>query len=310
MTKTTQRLITHSGSFHADDVLACSVLRRLFPDSEVVRTRDRELLDSTTDADVVFDVGYEYDPVLRRYDHHQPGRPHRLDGSPYSSFGLVWLHHGRSYIAPLLGASDSDLIDAVWEDMDRRFVLSIDHTDNGYVPEGGVTTSTATDISLLVEDFVPAWNDAEADHDARFLAAVELFSTLLERRVSKAASLARARAAVLRAFENAPDPRIVVIPDYMPVGSVVRKHGFDQALYLVERSRSGEWFVNCVRPDGEPFGQRKPLPLAWAGLRGQDLAEVSGVADAIFCHGQRFTCAAQSRESALELAYKALACAD
>ena len=54
---------THSGSFHADDVLAFGLIRTFEdPDGLVVRTRDLEVLDT---CDVLFDVADRYDlPVL------------------------------------------------------------------------------------------------------------------------------------------------------------------------------------------------------------------------------------------------------
>ncbi|MDW9478720.1 MYG1 family protein [Sinorhizobium meliloti] len=302
MTRAIQRLITHSGSFHADDVMATVVLRRLHPQAALVRTRDRAILDSTTDTDIVYDVGFEYDPSKRRYDHHQPGHPLRDDDTPYSSFGLIWLHHGAEFLRSHFPDDPEDVLRTVWRNIDRKFVIDIDRSDNGYVPPGAVASPSETTLSLLVEDFVAPWDDASQDNDARFLEAVSLFGEVFRNRVIRTVSMARAEAAVLDAFRNAEDPRIVVIPDYMPVGSVVRKHGFDEALYTVERSRSGEWFVTCVRPEGDPFGQRKPLPLEWAGLRDAELAAITGVEDAVFCHVKRFTCATRSLDTALQLA--------
>lgn len=296
------RLITHSGSFHADDVMATVVLRWLFPTAAIIRTRDPAILTTTDSADIVYDVGFEYDAVRRRYDHHQPGHPLRDDGTPYSSFGLVWRHHGAEFLKSHYPDDPEDVLRAAWGGIDRRFVIDIDRADNGYVPPGAVASSSETSLSLLVEDFVAPWDDPSQNNDLRFLEALSLFGEVFRKRVGRAVSSARAEAAVLQAFLTAEDPRVVVIPDYMPVGSVIRKHGFDQALYTVERSRSGEWFVTCVRPDGDPFGQRKPLPLEWAGLRDGDLATVTGVEDAVFCHVKRFTCATRSLETALRLA--------
>jgi uncharacterized UPF0160 family protein len=297
-----QRLITHSGSFHADDVMATVVLLGLYPQAAVIRTREAAILNTTTATDIVYDVGFEYDAALRRYDHHQPGHPLRADGTPYSSFGLVWLHHGADFLRLRFPAEPEGLLRAAWGNIDRRFVIDIDRADNGYTPPGTVASSSETTLSLLVEDFVAAWDDPSQDNDARFLEAVFLFGEVFGKRVGRAVSMARAEAAVLEAFRTADDPRIVVIPDYMPIGSVIRKHGFEEALYTVERSRSGEWFVTCVRLDSDPFGQRKPLPLEWAGLRDADLAAVTGVEDAVFCHGKRFTCATRSLETALRMA--------
>ena len=52
------------------------------------------------------------------------------------------------------------------------------------------------------------------------------------------------------------------------------------------------------------------LPEAWAGLSGDELREVTGVPDAVFCHKGRFIAVAESGEGALDLADAALRAAD
>jgi uncharacterized UPF0160 family protein len=47
---------------------------------------------------------------------------------------------------------------------------------------------------------------------------------------------------------------------------------------------SGSWRVSTVPPDSCSFDMRVPLHEKWRGLRDSELAEVSGVKDAIFCH--------------------------
>ncbi|MEC8423725.1 MAG: MYG1 family protein, partial [Myxococcota bacterium] len=79
-------IATHSGPFHADDVLAVALLRTFVDaDATVVRTRD---LDRIADADVVVDVGGIYDPDAGRFDHHQASYT-----GAFSSAGMVlsWL---------------------------------------------------------------------------------------------------------------------------------------------------------------------------------------------------------------------------
>ncbi|KFH02123.1 putative GAMM1 protein [Toxoplasma gondii VAND] len=61
---------THSGKFHEDEVLATVMLLSLpeFQNARVVRSRDPAVLAT---CDIVVDVGAEYDPEKRRFDHHQ-----------------------------------------------------------------------------------------------------------------------------------------------------------------------------------------------------------------------------------------------
>jgi uncharacterized UPF0160 family protein len=55
------------------------------------------------------------------------------------------------------------------------------------------------------------------------------------------------------------------------------------------------------------FTNRRSLPQAWAGLQAEELASLTGVEDAVFCHGARFLVVARTREGIRELARQALA---
>ncbi len=62
---------THSGKFHADEVIACTMLTKhtqKFKGGAITRTRDLGVLAT---MDIVVDVGGQYDPSTHRYDHHQ-----------------------------------------------------------------------------------------------------------------------------------------------------------------------------------------------------------------------------------------------
>ena len=60
-------LITHSGSFHYDELLATAFLMELFDDVILLRTRDPKIIKTGT---IVYDVGFEFDPANKRFDHH------------------------------------------------------------------------------------------------------------------------------------------------------------------------------------------------------------------------------------------------
>jgi len=54
-------IITHSGTFHCDEALACFLLLQLdeYKDATIIRTRDTEIIDK---GDIIVDVGAIYDP--------------------------------------------------------------------------------------------------------------------------------------------------------------------------------------------------------------------------------------------------------
>lgn len=289
--------VTHDGRFHADDVLAAAVLRCVHPGIVFVRTRNAEAIAA---ADIVFDVGAVYDPEARRYDHHQRERPHRPDGTPFSAFGLVWLHHGREFLSKA-GAAEAD-VEVVWDAIDRSLVISVDRTDNG------VREPVAGDMAFLVGEMNPVW-DAGGGADlenAAFGDAVRFASAVLARAADHAFARVRAGALLSKAAKDRADPRILVLDDPLPWHDTIHEPEFDDTLFVVHPSRDGaSWHCVCVPPSPGSFAQRLPLPTAWRALRDGDLAKVTGVADAIYCHASGFVCGAASRGSAIALAKRA-----
>ena len=65
------KIITHSGNFHPDDVCAVATLLLIYPDAEVVRTRDEKVINEKDKEDIVLDLGRVYDPTNLIFDHHQ-----------------------------------------------------------------------------------------------------------------------------------------------------------------------------------------------------------------------------------------------
>jgi uncharacterized UPF0160 family protein len=64
------KIVTHDGQFHADEVVACMMLKKLYYPVEIVRTRDPKEIEN---AFFVVDVGGKYNPKKNMFDHHQEG---------------------------------------------------------------------------------------------------------------------------------------------------------------------------------------------------------------------------------------------
>ena len=69
-------IITHSGPFHADDVFAVAVLRRLAPDAAITRTRDPTVLAAAIESDDAAPHLVDHLAIVRR---HQDGRSKQID---------------------------------------------------------------------------------------------------------------------------------------------------------------------------------------------------------------------------------------
>lgn len=53
---TITHLVTHNGGFHADELLSSVILTRLYPQAEVVRTRDTAWI-TPGEGKIIYDVG-------------------------------------------------------------------------------------------------------------------------------------------------------------------------------------------------------------------------------------------------------------
>lgn len=282
-------IATHNGNFHADDVFSIAALKNIFSSFDLIRTRD---LDVIAKADIVIDVGGEYDPETGRFDHHQKGGAgERENGIPYSSFGLVWQKYGLE-----ICQGDQDLVDSV----DAGLVSVIDAIDCGHA-EG---VSQGISLSHTISLFNPTWQE-DSHFDACFDEAVEFASRVLTRFIASANGGLSAKAIVAKAIENAEDPRLIILEKYTPWKRTV--HALStKALYVVYPSGSGQWRIQTVPIEPGSFEDRKSLPIAWAGLSGQELIGVTGIADAMFCHNGLFIAGAESFESTLQMAAIAL----
>lgn len=299
-----QYLVTHSGGFHADELLSSVILTRLYPDATIVRSRAPEWIAPTTDR-IIYDVGGAYDAQSRIFDHHQRGAPLRDDGQPYSSFGLVWKHYGRDYLAAL--SVPAAHIEAVHQGFDTKFVLPVDLLDNGALSPA--TAGPLADLTLpsLLETLKPVFDDKAPGSDERgFHSALAIARAIVEAGIAQRASKLRAESMVLDAIAATGDGRVLELPMGMPFRPAIVKAGADHLLFVVH-PRDKDWCVTGIRKAEDSFDQRADLPAAWAGLSNGDLEAVCGVEGASFCHNGRFIAAARSRDAILAMADIAVA---
>ncbi|WP_137151256.1 MYG1 family protein [Devosia sp. FKR38] len=294
---TIEFLVTHSGGFHADELLSSVILTRLYPAARIMRSRAPEWI-TPADGRIIYDVGGAYDADRQIFDHHQRGAPLRDDGQPYSSFGLVWKHFGKAYLAAS-GILAAD-IDAAHAAFDGDFVLPIDLTDNGALsPTGPLADLT---LPVLLETLKPVFDDKTPDADERaFHAALAIARSFVEARIARYAAKLRAEAIVQTAIAAAGSNRVLELPMGMPFRPAIIRAGADHLLFVVH-PRDNDWCLTTIRRGDEGFETRADLPAAWAGLTNGDLEAASGIAGASFCHNGRFVAAARTREAALAMA--------
>lgn len=296
---TITHLVTHSGGFHADELLSSVVLTRLFPQAELKRTRDRQWLAPAADK-IIYDVGGDYNADAQIFDHHQRPGPLREDDQPFSSFGLIWAHYGREYLADIDVPADN--IEAIHLAFDTKFVLPIDLLDNGAMEPSVAGPLSSLTLPALLGSLKPVFDDTSptADDDA-FMAALPIARSFIEASIRNLAAKARAQSIVLEAIAKAGTSPILELPMGMPYRSALDKAEADHMLFVVN-PRGGDWTLNGIKLSNDTFDQRADLPEAWAGLTDAALEDASGVKGAKFCHNARFIAVASSREAILEMA--------
>ena len=294
--KKSVKIVTHSGSFHADEVFAVATLKLMLGkdfDIEIVRSRNKEDGDA---GDYVVDVGGVYDPAHQRFDHHQEGGAGARENIlQYSSFGLVWKHYGEI----VSGSRD------VAKRIDERLVQGVDAIDNGQSISTplilGVRHFTIGDYFTLLR---PGWHESEHDYYKAFLEGVEFALHLLDRLIIQTRGEVESEENVRVQIRKSPDLRFAIIDHNEPYEKVAIE--FPELLYLIYQDDESSWRLKAVRKSLDSFESRKPLPAGWGGKVNEDLTKITGVPDAIFCHRKLFTCGAKTKEGVMKMVEIAL----
>ncbi|NML63379.1 MYG1 family protein [Massilia sp. RP-1-19] len=311
-------IATHSGKFHADDAWAVAVLNILFPDSEIIRTRDTALIDA---ADFAIDVGGVWDPATGRFDHHQKGfDAARQTGVPYASAGLVWKEYGARCVAAL---ADVHTGQQLTEDAARQLAYAIDADIVQYLDLSDVGAAKNAPggygLSAVISGFNPNWLDeqrmgygdaADAYRLSQFRRAMAVLADIMVNAVKYRVGVLLALEQVRQA-EPLEDGRVLFLKNAaLPWTAVVRKE-MPKVLFVISHSISEQrYMLHTVSVSPESFTARADLPAAWAGLRDADLAAVTGIPDATFCHNGRFIAAAKSFEGIQAMARQAVQSVD
>jgi uncharacterized UPF0160 family protein len=307
-------IATHSGKFHADDVWATTVLDVVFPGCELIRTRDPELIQK---ADFAVDVGGVWDPQTGRFDHHQKGfEGARESGVIYASAGLVWKEYGARCVALIAEAHVGQKIPVehakqIAYAIDNDLVQYLDMSDTGAAKNapGGYG------LSAVISGFNPTWIDErQSDNVAaseqlrleQFRRAMGFMRDILINAIKYRIGGMLAVEQV-RQSELLEDGRVVFLKNgAMPWSTVVRDE-MPKVLFVISHNIAEQrYMLHTVPATKDTFESRKDLPAAWAGLRGEELAAITGVPDAVFCHNNLFIASAKSFEGTLKMARLAL----
>ena len=277
---------THDGVFHCDEVLSCVMLRLLprYRDAAILRTRDQASLDECA---VVVDVGGEFDPARRRYDHHMVDFSMTMkelsEGTInaktiVSSAGLVFWFYGKEVISEVLqlGQGDSsDHLEYVFDQLYWQLIREIDAHDNHQIENNIVKTGIASRVAYLR----PSWDDQNQDFKAAFYRAYAMVNEELLFTLKRLSCDWRAKQMLKKKVQNRledhPSGKVIILDKWIkwtPFRKVLKEVKF--VVVYDEENRRYSCTCNTQKYDG---AKGMKFPKAWWGLSGQKLEDVSGV---------------------------------
>lgn len=283
-------VVTHDGEFHADEVVAVSLLKVVFGDVRIVRTRDREMIEK---ADFVLDVGGILAPERRKFDHHQISYSGEL-----ASAGLLlqWLE-------------DETLLDSKFSRyLQDTFIRGVDMQDSGiFDPQKGICT-----FSDIISFFNPvSTNPTEYEYLEGFIKAIDFTMQFMERVKLKYIEFRQYHVhfvSLVDKMDKMP-PEILVMDDYIPHWKeyILEDKRCNPLLFVVFPQTKNKWVLHSIPSRQESrYSDRKKLPKEWAGLLEDEFEKKTGLPDAVFCHKQRFMAVFKTKKAALAAAELAL----
>ncbi len=290
-------ICTHDGIFHADELMAIAILRKIYNDSKVVRSRDPKIWEK---SDILVDVGGVYGISHGWiFDHHQKGgagerdagEPFSGGGIPYSSCGLVWNSYGNSVCEKYVKGVGP--VEKMFQIIDKGIISAIDIVDCN-------SMACYKDITLplfTISNVLAGFNNSGISQEASFAKALEVAELILANELSRASELVNNEINLEALANKYRGHKVLVMDKFIP--------GWGSSEFIAEFERvvfpdiTGTWRVQVVP-------NKSLLPEEWAGASKEDLVKMTGVEDAIFCHNGRFIAGAESYDGVLALANNSL----
>ncbi|MBT7461463.1 MAG: MYG1 family protein [Waddliaceae bacterium] len=269
----------HDGKFHADEVTACAflIMCGCIDRDKIVRTRSYSELSR---CEYRCDVGGEYDPASKNFDHHQASYRGAM-----SSAGMILLYLKDE---GLLTPEEYDLFN-------DAFVRGVDAHDNGIITQEDGTMT----LSHVVSGYNTIDGGASSEpKDAKFYEALDFVYGVIER-LREGYEYAKSCHSVV-AEQMALSERFLIFDAAVPWQEPFFELGGKEhpALFVVMPC-DGKWKLRGIPPSYNDMEVRVPFPESWAGLLGDELREVSGIPGAVFCHKGKFIAIFKTKEAAL-----------
>ena len=277
---------THNAMFHTDELVACALFAILYDGNiKIIRTRNPEKL---AECDIVVDIGGG------AFDHHMPGgNGTRENGIPYASAGLVFKDFGYTILSKL--SCPDDLLEKCFELVDKQIIEDVDKIDNG------IDTNSRLDF---IKSFNPKWFESFDFIDQKFNEALMCATSIIKNLISEIIANVLADKKINELLKKHSGRILELECQYIPWTYPVIEYNETAETpidFVVFKYPAGGYAAQAVPPSRTAlFSQRVSFPKAWAGLT-TELAKLTDVKTATFCHNNLFFARADEKEDIYKL---------
>lgn len=269
--------VTHSGSFHIDDVMSTIFLSKII--EKVILIRVPSIENKNLKDKIVYDIG------LGEFDHHQKKRNgQRKNGIYYSSIGLLWKRFGKEYLKKLKVKN----IDKTFEYMDKELIQYIDATDNMQMEY--LENKVSPDFIKYCN---PQWNENISENKA-FIKALKLADEFWEVYIKHAIAEVEAIELILNEAKRCKECYLVFDKD-LPYRKAVKFLKNNKIKYMIFKSPREGYDIRTIKESckfKEEIVKTENI---------SDLRNLVGIKDLIYVDVNGKLCCTKTLNSAIKL---------
>ena len=189
--------------------------------------------------------------------------------------------------------------------------MEIDATDSGQTYVGPLLFKDAgyTSLGIHIANFGQLNTEGRTADGLlqMFEQASEFARGVLARAINSCEMLEQAIQEVSEIYNRSDDKQILVLDKDYGRPTWKRLSQYPELTFVVYyNDKADRWSAESIPVSATEMISRKLFPESWRGLREDELKNVTGESDILFCHPSGFLLGTKSKESVLTLAKKAL----
>jgi uncharacterized UPF0160 family protein len=267
------RVQTHDGLFHADEVFAIALLKIIFKDIQVIRSRNF----NHENIDLYIDIGNGFDSI-KYFDHHFKEFDEYHDNNrqlPKAAFGLIY----DKFINQLI--TDERAINKIRV----QLVIPIDAHDNN------VKFNRIKDVLYIpysTSNIISSFNNKDIrNNDNNFNTAVEFAITILNNLIENTIETLKGEDKVVEFFNQInSNTNYIIFDKYYNYSNVIRDPKYNHIKHVIF-PEANQYRAICIK-DPQTQNNKCPFPEEWSGLSNTDLEKVTNIPGSVFVHRGRF----------------------